>query len=95
MASVTGPAEGVRALLDAASLPGQAEVLGPVPGGYASPDSPPGAPGDPAEQVRMLVRVPRPAGPALARALHDAQAVRSARKDAGGVRVQLDPPELI
>jgi primosomal protein N' (replication factor Y) len=28
MAAITGPAEGVRALLDAASLPGQAEVLG-------------------------------------------------------------------
>jgi primosomal protein N' (replication factor Y) len=95
MASLTGPADAVRALLDAASLPGQAEVLGPVPGGHPGPDSPGGAHGAHPESVRMLVRVPRPAGAALARALHDAQAVRSARKDAGAVRVHLDPPELI
>jgi primosomal protein N' (replication factor Y) len=95
MASLTGPAEAVTALLDAASLPEQAEVLGPVPGGHPGPDSPGGPPGALPESVRMLVRVPRPAGAALARALHDAQGVRSARKDAGAVRVQLDPPELI
>jgi primosomal protein N' (replication factor Y) (superfamily II helicase) len=95
MASLTGPADAVTALLDAASLPESAEVLGPVPGGYPGPDSPGAAPGGRLESVRMLLRVPRPAGAALARGLHDAQAVRSARKDAGAVRVQLDPPELI
>ncbi len=95
MASLAGPADAVTALLDAASLPEQAEVLGPVPGGHPGPDSPGGAQGALPESVRMLVRVPRPAGAALARALHDAQGVRSARKDAGAVRVQLDPPELI
>jgi primosomal protein N' (replication factor Y) len=95
MASLTGPADAVTALLDAASLPEQAEVLGPVPGGHPGPDSPGGVQGALPESVRMLVRVPRPAGAALARALHDAQGVRSARKDAGAVRVQLDPPELI
>jgi hypothetical protein len=31
---------------------------------------------------------------ALARALHEAQATRSARKDGGPVRVQLDPAEV-
>jgi hypothetical protein len=31
----------------------------------------------------------------LARALQAAQAARSARKEGGGVRVQLDPPDLI
>jgi primosomal protein N' (replication factor Y) (superfamily II helicase) len=46
------------------------------------------------EQVRALLRVPRADGLALARALHAAQAVRSARKEGGGVRVQLDPAEL-
>ena len=45
--------------------------------------------------VRMLVRVPRSAGLMLAAALHAAQAGRSARKDPGAVRVQLDPAELI
>jgi len=47
------------------------------------------------QQVRVLVRVPRSASMPLAAALQAAQAVRSARKDAGMVRVQLDPAELI
>jgi primosomal protein N' (replication factor Y) (superfamily II helicase) len=46
-------------------------------------------------QVRALVRVPRSASMPLAAALRAAQAVRSARKDPGPVRVQLDPAELI
>ena len=49
----------------------------------------------PDQQVRVLVRVPRSASMALAAALRAAQACRSARKDAGPVRVQLDPAELI
>jgi len=43
----------------------------------------------------MLVRVPRSASMPLAAALQTAQGVRSARKDVGVVRVQLDPAELI
>jgi len=81
MASLTGPDDAVRALLSAAELPPTAELLGPV-------DVPP-------DSIRMLLRVPRSAGLALAQALHQAQAVRSARKDPGAVRVQLDPAELI
>jgi primosomal protein N' (replication factor Y) (superfamily II helicase) len=46
-------------------------------------------------EVRVLVRVPRSASMPLAAALRAAQAVRSARKDPGPVRVQLDPAELI
>jgi primosomal protein N' (replication factor Y) (superfamily II helicase) len=49
----------------------------------------------PDQQVRVLVRVPRSASMPLAAALQAAQGVRSARKDAGAVRVQLDPAELI
>ena len=45
--------------------------------------------------LRALVRAPRDRGAALARALAAAQAARSARKEGGGVRVQLDPAELI
>jgi primosomal protein N' (replication factor Y) len=47
------------------------------------------------QQVRVLVRVPRSASMPLAAALQAAQGVRSARKDAGAVRVHLDPAELI
>jgi primosomal protein N' (replication factor Y) len=63
------------------------EVLGPVP------VEQPAQAGE--DQVRALVRAPRSEGAALARALQAAQAGRSARKEGGGVRVQLDPPELI
>jgi primosomal protein N' (replication factor Y) len=42
----------------------------------------------------MLIRIGRQDGLALARALHTAQATRSARKDGGAVRVQLDPAEV-
>ncbi len=62
------------------------EVLGPIP------VEQPAQQGD--VQVRALIRVPRSEGAALAKALQAAQAGRSARKEGGGVRVQLDPPEL-
>jgi primosomal protein N' (replication factor Y) len=81
IASVTGPQDAVGELLAAAELPPAAELLGPVE--------------EPPDSIRMLVRVPRSAGLALAGALHLAQAARSARKAAGAVRVQLDPAELI
>ena len=44
--------------------------------------------------VRALVRVPRTGGAALARALSASLAVRSARREGGTVRVQMDPAEL-
>ncbi len=88
MAAITGQSEPVAALLAVAELPTAAELLGPlpVPGDRAGP-----APG----QVRYLVRVPRPEGSELALALRNAQAARSAAKEPGTVRVQLDPAALI
>jgi primosomal protein N' (replication factor Y) (superfamily II helicase) len=47
------------------------------------------------DAVRVLVRTDRTNGTALAAALRAAQAVRSARKDAGAVRLQLDAAELL
>ena len=96
MAALTGPAAAVREVLSAAALPERADVLGPVPvRDTPGRDSPARgiAPGE--EPVRVLIRVPRSGGLALATALRAAQAVRSARKDAGVVRLQLDPAELI
>jgi primosomal protein N' (replication factor Y) len=81
MASLTGSSGAVADLLAAARLPPGAELLGPVPAG--------------GEQERMLVRVPRSAGNALADALHAAAGVRSARKAPEPVRVQVDPLELL
>jgi len=80
MASVTGKAEAVAELLAVARLPEDAEVLGPVP---ADDD-----------QERMLVRVPRSGAAGLARALHEASAVRSAKKAALPVRIEVDPAAL-
>jgi primosomal protein N' (replication factor Y) len=88
MAAITGPAESVAGLLAAAQLPPAAELLGPLP--VASDRANP-APA----QVRYLVRVARQQGGELALALRAAQAARSAAKEPGGVRVQLDPAALI
>jgi primosomal protein N' (replication factor Y) (superfamily II helicase) len=88
MAAVTGTPAAVADFVGSAGLPDRAEVLGPVPAELngAARD------GEPAE--RALIRIPRADGLALARALHAAQAARSARKDGATVRVQLDPAEV-
>jgi primosomal protein N' (replication factor Y) len=95
MAAVSGAERPVAELMAAVELPPGADVLGPVtPDGAAAPAG--NGPGHrPADTVRLLVRVPRSGSAALAGALQAAQAVRSARKDAGPVRVELDPAELI
>ncbi|WP_246569024.1 primosomal protein N' [Polymorphospora rubra] len=80
MASVTGVPEAVADLLAGARLPDAAVVLGPVPAGDG--------------QERMLVRVARSGAAALARALHEAAGLRSARKAAQPVRIQVDPHDL-
>jgi primosomal protein N' (replication factor Y) (superfamily II helicase) len=81
MASLTGSPQAIRELVEAAGLPPDAEVLGPVEVGDG--------------QERALVRVDRARGVVLARCLKAAQAARSARKAADVVRVQIDPLELI
>jgi primosomal protein N' (replication factor Y) len=94
MAALTGPAATVSALLADADLPASADVLGPIP--VPGPEDGPEDGGeDPQELSRALARVPKTDALALASALQAAQARRSARKDPGQVRVQLDPAELI
>jgi primosomal protein N' (replication factor Y) len=103
MAALSGPHGAVRALLDGADLPPGAEILGPVPVPGTDPGAEPGTSGsqaaDPAgpdtETVRFLVRAPRSGGAALAVALRAGQAARTARKEAGIIRLVLDPAELI
>ena len=93
MASAQGTSGAVASLL--AGLDPAFEILGPVPADPL-PSAAPAADGTlPEEEVRALIRAPRARGTALARALGAAQAARSARKEGGGVRVQLDPAELI
>jgi primosomal protein N' (replication factor Y) (superfamily II helicase) len=96
MAALTGDAAAIAELLTSVELPSAAEILGPVPmigssGGRAAADS---GGDDAASAERMLVRVPRPLGAALAAALKAAQAGRSARKAQGAVKVELDPAIL-
>ncbi len=92
MASVTGTPEAVADFVGTAGLPPRAEVLGPVPLETARSRHDSGVSAE--AQQRALIRIGRGDGLALARALHAAQAVRSARKDGGTVRVQLDPAEV-
>lgn len=89
MAAVTGSsAAAVGPLLAAGRLPAGAELLGPLPipdgRGRTAPPT-----------IRYLVRVPRAQGLELALALRDGQAARSAAKEPGTVRIQLDPAALV
>lgn len=91
MAAVDGTRSAIDALLGAAALPAEAELLGPVPlpPGERVPFG--GEDPEPDEVERMLVRVPRESGAALSRALREAQSGRAARKEPGPLRVQIDP----
>lgn len=89
IAALDGSADAVAALLDEVRLPDGAERLGPVqlpPGARRPAGVDAGVP-----VTRMLVRVPRERGLALAAALRRAVAVLSARQDHEPVRVQIDP----
>jgi primosomal protein N' (replication factor Y) len=93
MAAVNGEPAAVASVIS--GLDSAFEILGPVPVEQQAPVQQAKAAHQGADQVRALVRAPRAQGGALARALQAAQAGRSARKEGGGVRVQLDPAELI
>ncbi len=80
IATVTGPPGALDDLQALLELPPAAEVLGPV----STRD---------ADAERLVLRVPRADGVALARALGEAQRLRSARK-LEPVRIQVDPWEL-
>lgn len=91
LAVLTGAVAAVEETLASLTLPDGAEVLGPVPLEPARTAAP--APSVEEARARVVVRVPRVAGPALSRELVAAQGVRSARKLAP-VRVQVDPWSL-
>jgi len=89
IAALDGPVQAVRALLERVDLPDGAELLGPVELPVAA-RRPAGA-RDSDAVTRMLVRVSRDHGLALAAALRRAAAATSARHDHEPVRVQIDP----
>ncbi|MDQ4032791.1 MAG: primosomal protein N' [Actinomycetota bacterium] len=81
MAAVDGSPDTLTGL----DVPAGAEVLGPVPVAGKSEG----------ERQRLLIRVPRSEGSALATALAALQAGRSARKLPVPLRIELDPVELV
>jgi primosomal protein N' (replication factor Y) len=86
VASVVGEPEAVARLLAATDLPPQASTLGPVPTGATAEDG--------TALVRVLVRTGPDRHAALAAALRNAVAVRSARREPGSVRVRMDPRDI-
>ncbi|MBV9594912.1 MAG: primosomal protein N', partial [Actinobacteria bacterium] len=79
LAALSSTPEALAEFRAGLELPPGAEILGVVPRAD--------------DQEQLLVRAPREQGGALARALHEAAAARSARKGAA-VRIQMDPAEL-
>ena len=95
VAAVDGTTAAITALVEEAALPDDVEILGPVdlPEGQRQPagGGSGGEDGVAGDVQRLLLRVPRASGAALSRALAEARASRSARKDTESVRVQIDP----
>ena len=91
VAAVTGDRGAVGAVVGRVALAGPDTVLGPV----EQPDADPrrGATLEP--QVRTVLRVPLARGAELAAQLRASLAVRSARREGGTVRVQVDPKEML
>ncbi|MBD5787523.1 primosomal protein N' [Cellulosimicrobium terreum] len=102
VAALTGDRTAVEAVLDRVALATPDTVLGPVevpaPPARGQGRGAPGAVdglGVLAHPVRAVVRVAHRDGRRLARELAASLAVRSARREPGSVRVQLDPKEIL
>ena len=86
LATVDGELASLRSLVGHAELPASAQLLGPVELPVQAATT--------AALSRLMVRVPFDDGRMLAPALKAAQAIRSARKEPGAVRVRIDPAEI-
>ncbi|MFC8923306.1 primosomal protein N' [Cellulosimicrobium sp. NPDC057127] len=95
VAAVSGDRAAVAAVLDRVELATADTVLGPVEVAPTRPDDAPDLAAGAARPVRAVVRVPYRDGRSLARQLAASLAVRSARREPGSVRVQLDPKEIL
>ena len=91
MAALDGEVEDIEAFLAVAELPADVELLGPVPLVDSGNTSTTSTTSITAE--RMLARVPRAEGAALAHALQIATRLRSLKKKPV-VRVRLDPADI-
>jgi primosomal protein N' (replication factor Y) len=90
IASVSGPADAVRGWWRRFVPPAGAELLGPVHDGDSGES---GESGD-GSSLRLIVRAPEQARVDLARALRQSAIARSARREPGPVRIQVDPLDL-
>ncbi|KRD36300.1 primosomal protein N' [Oerskovia sp. Root918] len=98
VAAVTGDRQAVDAVVARVGLADASTTLGPVEVAEAAGRPARGGPArDPSLQppVRTIVRVPLREGRRLARELSASLAVRSAKREGGTVRVQLDPKEML
>ncbi|MFF3063725.1 primosomal protein N' [Oerskovia sp. NPDC057915] len=98
VAAVTGDRQAVDAVVARVGLADPSTTLGPVEVAEAAGrPARAGAGRDPSLQppVRTIVRVPLREGRRLARELSASLAVRSAKREGGSVRVQLDPKEML
>ncbi|MCC2314843.1 primosomal protein N' [Cellulomonas xiejunii] len=89
VAALTGTRDAVAAVVARVEVPA-VEVLGPVPQPVDEQRGPALEP-----EVRALLRVDPAEGAALARAVAASLAIRSARREGGTVRVQMDPADLL
>jgi primosomal protein N' (replication factor Y) len=80
-ATVTGAPSAVNGLMGHLRVPGGTEILGPVP--VAEPETRPAASGPGAPTPEPVVR-----------ALHQAAAIRSARREPGVLRIRVDPRDI-
>lgn len=94
VAAVDGTAASIENLIDLAELPATTELLGPVelPPGVRLPAGMDKAEADSAR--RLIVRVPHEDAIALGSELKTAQAVRATQKNAGPLRVIMNPVRI-
>jgi primosomal protein N' (replication factor Y) len=95
VAAVTGDRTAVEAVVARVTLARPDTVLGPVDVVPSPTDRRRASTMTLEAPVRVLVRVPLAQGLELARQFHASLAVRSARREGGTVRVQLDPEEML
>lgn len=96
--ALEGPRHAVAGLLARLDLPPASEVLGP----HVLPDAATAEPGpsqvllvpEDARPVRALVRSPWSVADTVTAAVRAAQATRAARREPGGVRVQVEPLDI-
>lgn len=90
MAAVDGAGPDIGAFVESIELPAGSDILGPVP--LPIGVRPPAGADDGAE--RILLRIDRARGHALAAALIEAQVRRNTHHETGPIRVQVDPPTI-